>query len=176
MDQVTGLLYYGYRYYDPVTGRWPSRDPIGEVGHELTKKSAVIKQDRTSSKQDDDISNEWLNLYKFANNNPVSNIDINGENVAIGVGIGFCVADGPLPIGDIIGIPIIVGGVIYAICCQEKAPRKERCRLKRIIGRDGGLPFGNIMCVYDCPLGEGFITVGPGGKCPFNPFQENVEF
>lgn len=23
---------YGYRYYDPVTGRWPSRDPIGEPG------------------------------------------------------------------------------------------------------------------------------------------------
>jgi len=23
---------YGYRYYDPVTGRWPSRDPIGEDG------------------------------------------------------------------------------------------------------------------------------------------------
>lgn len=25
-------LEYGYRYYDPVTGRWPSRDPIGENG------------------------------------------------------------------------------------------------------------------------------------------------
>ena len=24
--------HYGYRYYDPVTGRWPSRDPIGELG------------------------------------------------------------------------------------------------------------------------------------------------
>ena len=23
---------YGYRYYDPQTGRWPSRDPIGEKG------------------------------------------------------------------------------------------------------------------------------------------------
>jgi RHS repeat-associated protein len=23
---------YGYRYYDPLTGRWPSRDPIGEKG------------------------------------------------------------------------------------------------------------------------------------------------
>ena len=31
-DVETGLLYYGYRYYDPVTGRWPSRDPIGEEG------------------------------------------------------------------------------------------------------------------------------------------------
>ena len=32
MEKVTGLLYYGYRYYDPLTGRWPSRDPIEEKG------------------------------------------------------------------------------------------------------------------------------------------------
>ena len=31
-DKDTGLLYYGYRYYDPVTGRWWSKDPIGESG------------------------------------------------------------------------------------------------------------------------------------------------
>ena len=29
---VLGVRYYGYRYYDPVTGRWPSRDPIEERG------------------------------------------------------------------------------------------------------------------------------------------------
>lgn len=27
-----GVAYYTYRYYDPLTGRWPSRDPIGEEG------------------------------------------------------------------------------------------------------------------------------------------------
>ena len=27
-----GVTFYGYRWYDPVTGRWPSRDPIGEQG------------------------------------------------------------------------------------------------------------------------------------------------
>ena len=26
------VSYYGFRYYDPVTGRWPSRDPIEEQG------------------------------------------------------------------------------------------------------------------------------------------------
>ncbi|MBB5352310.1 RHS repeat-associated protein [Haloferula luteola] len=31
-DEETGLYYYGYRYYDPVTGRSPSRDPIEEEG------------------------------------------------------------------------------------------------------------------------------------------------
>ena len=32
LDATTGLYYYGYRFYDPLTGRWPSRDPIGEDG------------------------------------------------------------------------------------------------------------------------------------------------
>ena len=31
-DDETGLLYYGYRYYDPSTERWLSRDPVGEFG------------------------------------------------------------------------------------------------------------------------------------------------
>jgi len=31
-DDVTGLYYYGYRYYSPVLGRWLNRDPIGEEG------------------------------------------------------------------------------------------------------------------------------------------------
>ena len=31
-DDETGLLYYGYRYYNSSTGRWLSRDPIGERG------------------------------------------------------------------------------------------------------------------------------------------------
>jgi RHS repeat-associated protein len=32
--RITGInwYYYGFRYYDPMTGRWPSRDPIGEEG------------------------------------------------------------------------------------------------------------------------------------------------
>jgi len=31
-DRESGLNYYGYRFYDPVDGRWLSRDPIGERG------------------------------------------------------------------------------------------------------------------------------------------------
>jgi RHS repeat-associated protein len=30
-DDETGFLYYGYRFYDPSTGRWPNRDPLGDV-------------------------------------------------------------------------------------------------------------------------------------------------
>ena len=31
-EYETGFYYYGYRYYSPSTGRWLSRDPIGERG------------------------------------------------------------------------------------------------------------------------------------------------
>lgn len=31
-DDETDLLFYGYRYYSANTGRWLSRDPIGELG------------------------------------------------------------------------------------------------------------------------------------------------
>jgi RHS repeat-associated protein len=44
--------YYGFRYYDPVTGRWPNRDPIGERG--------------------------GLNLYGFVGNNPIRWYDFLG--------------------------------------------------------------------------------------------------
>ena len=43
---------YGYRYYDPLTGRWPSRDPIGERG--------------------------GINLYGFVGNDPIQTIDLFG--------------------------------------------------------------------------------------------------
>lgn len=31
-DIESGLVYYGFRYFDPQPGRWINRDPIGEVG------------------------------------------------------------------------------------------------------------------------------------------------
>lgn len=46
------VTYYAYRYYDPVTGRWPSRDPIGENG--------------------------GLNLYGFVGNDVSGSIDVLG--------------------------------------------------------------------------------------------------
>ncbi len=52
LDSETGLNYYGFRYYNPSTGRWLSRDPIEEDG--------------------------GLNLYGFVDNSPLDSIDPNG--------------------------------------------------------------------------------------------------
>ena len=46
---------YGYRYYDPLTGRWPSRDPIGEMG--------------------------GTNLYGFVSNSPTQFVDLLGNKL-----------------------------------------------------------------------------------------------
>ncbi|MBI2927471.1 MAG: RHS repeat-associated core domain-containing protein, partial [Verrucomicrobia bacterium] len=49
-DDESDLLYYGYRYYAPSTGRWLSRDPIEERGgvglFQFVKNSAVNGFDR----------------------------------------------------------------------------------------------------------------------------------
>ncbi len=51
-DAESGLYYYGYRYYDPVTGRWLNRDPIEEDG--------------------------GVNLYGFVENDPIDWVDVLG--------------------------------------------------------------------------------------------------
>ena len=53
-DPETTFYYYGYRHYDPATGRWPNRDPIEEQG--------------------------GLNLYGFVGNDPISYSDYLGQN------------------------------------------------------------------------------------------------
>ncbi|MEM7390712.1 MAG: RHS repeat-associated core domain-containing protein, partial [Verrucomicrobiota bacterium] len=51
-EPLTGLLYYGFRYYDPATARWLGREPLGESAS--------------------------LNLLAFCHNDPVNNIDYLG--------------------------------------------------------------------------------------------------
>jgi RHS repeat-associated protein len=52
VDSETNLAYFGYRYYNPETGRWLNRDPIEEKG--------------------------GINLYESVHNNPVRYADMFG--------------------------------------------------------------------------------------------------
>ena len=45
-DRESGFAYYGFRFYNPESGRWPNRDPIEEQG--------------------------GVNLYGFVGNNPIN--------------------------------------------------------------------------------------------------------
>ena len=70
---VSGVRYYGYRYYDPVTGRWPSRDPIKEQG--------------------------GINLYGFLRNSAVNSVDILGQKERACSGYDKYKADADSPTG-----------------------------------------------------------------------------
>ena len=54
-DQHTGLVRFGARDYDPETGRWTAKDPIGFGGGDT-------------------------NLYGYVLNNPISFVDVWGLN------------------------------------------------------------------------------------------------
>ena len=49
-DDETGLVYYGFRYYDPGSGRWMSRDPIGEDGG--VNLNAFVENDPSNATDD----------------------------------------------------------------------------------------------------------------------------
>ena len=64
-DTFDQLIYYGYRFYDPVTFRWTTADPLyrfaPEAGYEAPQK---------------------LNLYAFCENNALRYVDIDGRETA----------------------------------------------------------------------------------------------
>lgn len=60
LDTETGFYYYGYRHYDPATGRWLSKDPLQEEG--------------------------GLNLYAFVTNKTLNLFDLLGlSSVCYGI-------------------------------------------------------------------------------------------
>jgi RHS repeat-associated protein len=72
-DDETGLVYYGYRYYAPSTGRWINRDPLGD--------RAFLKQQAQGKTQKErrNLYREALRpAYLFSANAPVSNYDCFG--------------------------------------------------------------------------------------------------
>lgn len=56
----SGLYYYGYRFYDPLTQRWINRDPLGEAG--------------------------GMNLYGFVHNGPLDRVDPFGDKFLLAPG------------------------------------------------------------------------------------------
>lgn len=78
IEKITGLLYYGYRYYDPLTGRWPSRDPIAErggsnlygfVGNDGENKIDYLGLSRSHLAADGNLTKNWDGYDEFINNN-----------------------------------------------------------------------------------------------------------
>lgn len=79
LDEETGLYYYGARYLDPKYSLWISTDPaLGEYLGQSGKGEGGI------------YNSANLNLYHYANNNPVKYTDPDGNwvHVVVGAAIG----------------------------------------------------------------------------------------
>ncbi len=147
-DWETGLQLLGHRYYDPGTGRFVTRDPIGYEG--------------------------GINLYGYVGNSPTGWIDPDGlkrkrdfSGLIVLGGIAV-VADGPLPVGDAVaaGIGIYMGSVLlYDYLTQPRRPqtltfpsapkncgptlnKEERKRIENLMRRRG-LPKEHYPKVRD---------------------------
>lgn len=112
------LNHHRARFNDPVTGRWITRDPIGYV--------------------------DGLNLYQFLYSKPTARLDYSGNATiaALPLAGGAAAADGPLPIGDVIGAGILAGALTYdaylgltkwkkKLRDEARARERERARKKR---------------------------------------------
>jgi RHS repeat-associated protein len=91
-DAETGLYYYGYRWYDPLTGRWPSRDSIEEEG--------------------------GVNLYGFASNDAVDHIDLLGRTIGVGYG-SVDVGIGRWPL---LTRPSVLDNLFHGLFAQDLTP------------------------------------------------------
>lgn len=161
-DLDTGLTLMGARWYDPVVGRWVTKDPSLFAG--------------------------GVNLYRYANNDPVNFFDATGHRpegtgswdfpdmpewgsggglqgggaLAL-AGVGTCGIDGPAPIADTIGIPMMIVGAIWAAISSPKGP--EICKLVKVT---------ELTCNYWCPLsGPEFVSRKVDPKTGWEPANDN---
>jgi RHS repeat-associated protein len=138
-----GLVFTLYRAYDPVTGRWLSRDPIGEEG--------------------------GINLYGYVGNNPVNLVDPDGQlaigavvgGVAGAVSAGMSSANHGGSLGQILGSAAI-GGAFGAIVGMVDP--SEGVGTMAAIGAIGGMAgsmVGQQLTNPDCEMNWGEV-VGSG--------------
>jgi RHS repeat-associated protein len=82
-DDESDLLYYGYRYYKPSTGTWPSRDPINELGFRLLATGRQFFINTRSNRYINRL--DWFlsethgpNIFGFVGNDAINHLDALG--------------------------------------------------------------------------------------------------
>jgi len=108
-DDETGLLYYGYRFYNPTDGRWPSRDPIEEDGginlYRMLANDAVNYGDYLGFGWWDDLWNGTRTCASCAKHFVYDGMGKGGVNQVIGIfdGIGNLVSDPRAAVNAMVG-------------------------------------------------------------------------
>jgi len=101
VDDITGMYYYGYRWYAPYWMRWLNRDPIGEEGFELLRKEVIS------------LRAGEPNRYRFVLNDPVNGVDPYGLFYWKGIVGGLLmVVGGAVILHPAPSMPAKIGGMV----------------------------------------------------------------
>jgi hypothetical protein len=142
-------------YYCPSTGRWLSRDPIGEPGFENLRAASVTPKVGKVVSSVSLRSSRWINRdsvetqkepnrYVFVKNNPELNVDLLGLNSEPDVSW----APAPCPNGQsTIYIQVLYGGI-----GPYSGPRVD----------DGNAGYGTSGGSKGCPDYKGIAANAPG--------------
>jgi len=172
-DNETGLSYYNFRYYSAELGRWLSKDPIVENGHEINQKSndKVTYVDKGTysishwANKIKKLMEMYADINKFRNPmNLISTLPLSSIIVVMERHLYKFCFNSPVDKIDYLGLLTSVDK--YHKCCL-KLPQEERCKCHCIYSdaygvteRDcikacnncwgGGSPDAQVLCMCTC--------------------------
>jgi RHS repeat-associated protein len=108
-DPDTGLVRFGYRDYDPDTGRWTAKDPIGFAGRD-TDLYGYCLSDPVNWVDTEGLAPNWvspLGTVIGVTGGTILGLGlVSGNPVVLGVGLGLSAASGVLLLYDWATTPI----------------------------------------------------------------------
>ena len=135
-------------FYDPSTGRWINRDPLGELGFEISMRNTSLAPHFADVVED-------ANLFRFIHNGTPNRIDSDGRAVPVAIA-GYA--------GACICWRVIVAGVLMigqAICSK-----KEELMECTFTGKENDYNEDQKQCWYNCNGAEYPARFPKGTKCP----------
>jgi hypothetical protein len=128
------LFYNVRRWYEPLTGRYVRADPLGASRYLTLGPSrdfGLGVSEVPSIESSMLVIARPLQAYGYAEGRPTELIDSLGlsPGTAIAQAGGACIlADGPLPIGDVLGVPLVlIGGALMAADWWEDRATCDDC-------------------------------------------------
>lgn len=191
IDDETGLIYYGQRYYSPSLGRFINRDPIEETAgfnlYGFCRNDGVngwdylgmLTKDVDGGGGDDDDKDDKKNPWPTGERNPDGSykftdiIKINGQPVGTNTytqrGSGWATYTGPLPSigGPSIMIDLVGGGGPVPGASVRPTPARKT-------PNNAGLPAGATVA-NPLQRAQGVNYIAADGTVVLQPFYVNEQ-